>query len=554
MKMTTMIVAGAKRVYWILMFATAVYTMISSFTRHPLILMKWVKEDDSGEYYCDVCENERNPEHPVYWCEKCTYIVHLECIVHEDNMTSSKEVPSSVPHSVDGKVSMIGTEMEHNQGTDDIHTSQQLLIRPLIHEHPMKFYEVTEENQYCNGCRLVLNGPSYICTECPYQRVPAYLKNYYLHEKCTNLPYEIQHPLHFTHPLYLYTEGRPDIRRLYVICDECRDICCGFIYLCEECDFKLDVKCAFTSVSQLKLQMERATELNHFNHPHKLILVYSTDPIVKRKCLICQLPILSPAYFCPTCYNYICHESCLGLPQKMQVPFHPEHQFVLSLTSFSPTNIGPPCCACRLTFGISPTSIYSCDECDVKLHCICANSLRWPLKYESHEHELYYFGTHCQLLFATYARLFSCSKCLKSCRGQPFYRCLQCDINFHLECVPIPHIVKSRYHLHPLKLKDSFTEDDSGEYYCDICEEERCGEDHVYCCEKCDDKFVAHMECVLAKVEEVISYMVPHESEDSKIHEIVHPPPESDYSGDDHSPVQGKEEEDSTAQDKLEEV
>ncbi|OMO96109.1 hypothetical protein COLO4_15505 [Corchorus olitorius] len=61
-------------------------------------------------------------------------------------------------------------------------------------------------------------------------------------------------------------------------------------------------------------------------------------------------------------------------------------------------------------------------------------------------------------------------------------------------------MVKSNCHIHPLSLEDSFVEDDSGEYYCDACEEERHPKDHVYFCKKC--LFLGHIECVLSMVKE----------------------------------------------------
>ncbi|XVF42351.1 hypothetical protein PTKIN_Ptkin01aG0354800 [Pterospermum kingtungense] len=36
---------------------------------HPLMLVNPCAEDDSGVYYCEACETERNPEHHVYYCE-----------------------------------------------------------------------------------------------------------------------------------------------------------------------------------------------------------------------------------------------------------------------------------------------------------------------------------------------------------------------------------------------------------------------------------------------------------------------------------------------------
>ncbi|KAL4311359.1 hypothetical protein GQ457_01G032970 [Hibiscus cannabinus] len=355
------------------------------YHRHPLILTESVKEDDSDEFCCDVCENERDPKHPVYYCQSCTYIAHIQCVLHEDQISSAME----------SKEALSEKEMEQNEGTNVTHN----LIRLSIHKHQM--YEVTEElkgKKYCQACRLALNGASYFCKECR--------GGFYLHEECSKLPYEIQHPFHSTHPLNLYVSDRyPNVYRplggAFIMCDVCKDICLGFIYLCEQCNFKLDVKCAAltahkTGVSQDK-RIDRVAELHHFSHDHKLVLGYCNDPIEETKCTICELPILGPAYFCPEldCVH-ILHKACLRLPQK-------------------------------------------------------------------------------------------------------------CSINLHLKCVPIPDLVESKYHRHPLSLKDSLIEDDSGKYYCDFCEEERHPSDHVYYCKECNGQTIAHIECVLTREAEDIS-------------------------------------------------
>ncbi|GMI79375.1 hypothetical protein HRI_001606800 [Hibiscus trionum] len=457
------------------------------YHRHPLLLKEWIIEDDSEEYYCDICEKERNPNHPVYFCQSCTFIAHIECVLDEDNVSSSSA------QSMENKA-LVVKEIEHKEETNAIRT----LMQPIFHSHQM--YEVTEEfkgNTFCYGCRLVLDGPSYFCKTC---------HEFYLHKKCAKLPYEIQHPFHYAHPLNLYTSYRPGIGRL-ITCDECKVICLGFIYFCELCNFKLDVKCAALITHNTRVlpgkEGERVTELQHRFHTHRLVLGYCHDPINEIKCTICELPILGPAYFCPDrLCNYILHESCLRLPQMIQVPFHPEHMLVFRLFHIQSN---PKCYACPLNLK-SFTFAYNCEHCHLNLHPVCANYLKQPLKCESHLDDLYYFGPDYQLLCANYdpswATHFICDECEKSCQGESFYRCIQCRVNFHLSCIPIPEIVKSKHHIHPLVLKDSFVEDDSGKYYCDFCEEERNPKDHVYYCQECDVKTIAHIECVLAEVED----------------------------------------------------
>ncbi|KAE8712442.1 Importin subunit alpha-2 [Hibiscus syriacus] len=286
-----------------------------------------------------------------------------------------------------------------------------------------------------------------------------------------------------------------------ITCDECKDICGGFIYVCEQCNFKLDVKCAALTSHKtgVSLEKERVTELHHFSHQHMLFFCYYNDPIKETRCRICELPIFGPAYFCHLSCYFIVHESCFRLPQKIQVPFHLNHMLVIQ-QPWEHSN--PQCYACPLNIS-SDDFAYSCEDCQLNLHPICANYLKRPLKCESHLDDLYYFGTDYQLLCAksspSWETHFACHKCGNICKGEPFYRCLECSINFHLKCVPAPNTVKSKYHLHPLTLTDSLVEDDSGKYYCDFCEEERNPKDHVYYCKECDGQTIAHIECVLTR-------------------------------------------------------
>ncbi|KAE8702847.1 Importin subunit alpha-1b [Hibiscus syriacus] len=440
----------------------AYFRATSKYHRHPLILTESVKEYDSDEFCCDDCENEKDPKHPVYYCQSCIFVAHIPCVlpdVDEDQITSSMESEEALSEK----------EMEQNEGSNGIHA----LFRPIIHKH--EIYEVTEElkgYKYCRGSPLVLDGPSYFCEGC----------GFYLHEKCAKLQYEIRHPFHSIHPLNLYTGLQyllykiMDSTKIYATCDECKYICEGFIYFCEQCNFKLGVKCSALTAHELGVsqekRMDRVTELHHFSHQHKLVLGYSNDPIEETRCKICESSIFGPAYFCP--------ESCLRLPQKIQVPFHLKHMLVFQQPE---ERSNPQCYACPLSIE-KENFAYSCEDCQLDLHPICANYLKRPLKCESHLDDLYYFGKDYQLLrakdnYIPWETHFACHKCENTCKEEPFYRCLQCSINFHLKCVPIPEVVQSKYHRHPLTLTDSFVEDDSGLYYCDFSEKERNPKDHV---------------------------------------------------------------------------
>ncbi|KAK8272192.1 hypothetical protein V6Z12_D11G313800 [Gossypium hirsutum] len=342
-------------------------------------------------YKCNVCSKWSNDNIPlykyedlVYYCQSCTFIAHIQCVLDQDNVASGK-VPSLSPPPMENKVLFVD-EMEQNEGTK------------------------------CH----------------PHSDMPWFLP--------ANLSYEIRHPFHSSHPLNLYTSYY--LGGQLTACDKCRDICRGFIYFCEQCNFKLDMKCAAltthkTGVLEEK-KMDRVTELHHFTHPHKLVLGNRNYPDYKTQCIICKLQILGLAYFCPTC-NYILHESCHRLPQKIQVPFHLNRMLVSRmLPTFGSSQ---RCYACPLYLELGGF-VYSCEHYHFNIHVTCANSLRRPLKY----------------------------------------------------------IVKSKYHSHPLILKDSFIEDDSEKYYCDFCEEEKIPNDNIYYYEECNGQTIAHIKCVLAKV------------------------------------------------------
>ncbi|OWM64104.1 hypothetical protein CDL15_Pgr018675 [Punica granatum] len=48
--------------------------------RHPLSLKESITKGNSGWFPCEVCKKSITPKHPVYYCEQCSYGVHIECI------------------------------------------------------------------------------------------------------------------------------------------------------------------------------------------------------------------------------------------------------------------------------------------------------------------------------------------------------------------------------------------------------------------------------------------------------------------------------------------
>ncbi|PON74644.1 Zinc finger, RING/FYVE/PHD-type [Trema orientale] len=84
------------------------------------------------------------------------------------------------------------------------------------------------------------------------------------------------------------------------------------------------------------------------------------------------------------------------------------------------------------------------------------------------------------------------------------FRCVPCNFNIvHLLCGPLPRTIQYQDHMHPLFLTPLVVEDDSGAYYCDVCEERRDERICVYYCEAC--KYVAHVHCLIPEITSVLT-------------------------------------------------
>ena len=42
-----------------------------------------VEDDSDDEFYCDACEEERNPRFPFYYCAGCQFVAEVSCVISE---------------------------------------------------------------------------------------------------------------------------------------------------------------------------------------------------------------------------------------------------------------------------------------------------------------------------------------------------------------------------------------------------------------------------------------------------------------------------------------
>ena len=326
----------------------------------------------------------------------------------------------------------------------------------------------------------------YLCHQC----------DFWIHRRCSIFPSKVKvvrhkHLLHLTHSSLEFHQSDS---RFCQLCVRKLDTHYG-LYYCSGCNFVAHLDCAIAKENREDTEVDEsidsapyevkkfivgedktqiATEIKHFSHDeHDLKL---TDEVLNnQKCNGCVRAIFPPFYSCIEC-SFFLHESCVNLPKKKR---HPLHQHPLTLLEVSHRRI--ECHACGQYFN---GFTYNCEECNFHLdvHCSLISDI---LTHKSHEHQLF-------LSITSETQKCSCCDNLR----QQVFRCTTCEFALDFKCASLPLFTRYEQHEHPFTLCYT-AEDDSGEYYCDICEEERDSKHWFYYCEDCS--YPAHPKCILGK-------------------------------------------------------
>ena len=116
--------------------ATLPPTADHKYDEHPL---KLTSEDKSEEYYCLICEQERDPSHLFYYCAKCDFSAHPRCVI--------------------GKYPYIKFGKTYN----DEH-----------HQHPLTFVKKTKFSPPCDVCGDQFDEVALECTRCKLTIHPSF--------------------------------------------------------------------------------------------------------------------------------------------------------------------------------------------------------------------------------------------------------------------------------------------------------------------------------------------------------------------------------------------
>ncbi|KAG6646432.1 hypothetical protein CIPAW_07G008600 [Carya illinoinensis] len=360
------------------------------------------------------------------------------------------------------------------------------------HDHPLtlmqKLLPFKCDGFACNACGNKIENAFYFCATC----------SFVAHLDCAFLPSTVKVIRH-KHPLNLIYSLPADQskRRVCQLCAKTVDMN-YWVYCCSSQDFVAHLHCATSNkekdetfvpkheeddlfpyiVNKTKRGgdgTEIHTEIKHFSHEHDLKL---TDGLgIDKKCDGCIRPIFPPFYSCVQC-GFFLHKSCVELKSELQHSLH-RHPLKLLLREKS---LNFQCDACRLQCN---GFTYCCHKCNFDLDIQCS-LIPDILTHPSHEQH--------QLILASLSKDRICSVCGSS--GRCNFSCVDCDFTLDFKCLTQPHMMNYEKHDHPFPLCYT-SEDDSGEYYCDICEEKRDPKCWFYYCADCS--YPAHLECIRGK-------------------------------------------------------
>ncbi|XP_075658601.1 uncharacterized protein LOC142628374 [Castanea sativa] len=253
-------------------------------------------------------------------------------------------------------------------------------------------------------------------------------------------------------------------------CDICgkEDKDKGMPYMCQPCGLWIHRSCA---------SFPRSVKV--MRHKHLLHLTLSSLEFLQPDPRICQLCVQKldtryGLYYCSKC-DFVAHLDCA---------IFKENREDIDMQKFEDEDEVPELdelVDLELTNGFT----YNCTICEFDLDVVC--SLKSDIfTHEGHEHRLILSNTtHTQ----------KCN-CCDNERCQVF-RCTTCEFVLDFQCATLPHTTRYGQHEHPFTLSYR-VEDDSGEYYCDICEEERQDLKYwFYYCEDCS--YPTHPNCIIGK-------------------------------------------------------
>ncbi|KAI3711824.1 hypothetical protein L1987_70372 [Smallanthus sonchifolius] len=122
-------------------------TVRHRYDKHPLSLTYSPVENHEGDYFCEVCEEELNPNACFYHCQECVQSMQTTC---------APLIPQTKPYLFHGSSS---------QGDPDYACTYKISGHP----HPLSYLQVTKTNDDCTKCGRRLHYDFILkCQECKF--------------------------------------------------------------------------------------------------------------------------------------------------------------------------------------------------------------------------------------------------------------------------------------------------------------------------------------------------------------------------------------------------
>ncbi|KAG2664380.1 hypothetical protein I3760_16G079600 [Carya illinoinensis] len=425
---------------------------------HPLFL----NEEGESPFYRLCRERVSGPN---YSCKEChRFVIHKSCF----------ELPPELQHPLhpNHPLILISSKLIPNESVRECVSCKKYRPWGLTYNCSHCEFNLCIN---CDHCAKQGNGMFYFCAPCPFVKSFPFTCNacgkagnsmfyfcnmcsFVAHLDCASLPLVVKVIQH-EHPLDL-TYSIPATQSTRKVCKLCvnRVNTNYAYYYCSSCDFAAHLHGSTSKENRdetfhFEDKEFSDPEAQHFSHEHDLELIDKHG--IDKKCDGCVRSIFPPFYTFVQC-GFFLHKSCVELPRKIP---HSLHEHPLMLLPRSPyTNNLFLCYTCHC---MCNGFIYHCDKCDFLLNVQCS-LLSYMFKHDSHEH---------QLMLSKLPIHKKCS-CCNSSQLEYKFCCADREFIVDFRCLTLPHSIRYREDEHPFTLCYA-REDDSDEYYCDICEKKK---------------------------------------------------------------------------------
>ncbi|KAJ0570256.1 putative chromatin regulator PHD family [Helianthus annuus] len=311
--------------------------------------------------------------------------------------------------------------------------TQASLFNKIVSLHdPMRKVELL-----CDGCvRPIMDWPFYKCSE--------HHCDFVLHEWCTRLPSEIQdQPDHPKHTLVLLPKMPTNFLGFFK-CQICKKYSNGFAYGCVQCDYYVDINCAFIP-----------DVITHDAHPDHLLRRFKCPlaDITDMYCRACKDTLNELwSFHCPTCDFYVHIECALFIPRTIRHKYD-KHPLLLRYNPVENLSGEYFCEICEDAFD-PELWFYHCGICASSMHTACAPLILQCEQSTSSEFtypdsifkfiNVKFGGTH-EIKDHPHPVTFvqginadgSCTTCDEELQYDAIFKCLECNFVCHISCAGV---------------------------------------------------------------------------------------------------------------------